>query len=113
RLSEERRHALVDLLAEHDSIVIEDNPYGDLRYGVEPIPSLYELDASHLGTGKLDRHVIYVGTFSKVLAPGLRVAWIAAPVPIIDKLAQAKQAADLHTSPLSQLIGRAAVRDRF
>ena len=112
-LSEERRGALVDLLAARGGIVVEDNPYGDLRYGVEAIPSLYEIDARHMGTETLDGHVIYVGTFSKILAPGLRVAWIAAPVGIIDKLVQAKQAADLHTSPLSQLIISAVVRDGF
>lgn len=112
-LSAERRRKLVELLDEFDGIVVEDNPYGDLRYSGEDIPNLYEVDAEYEGKTTFDGRVIYLGTFSKILAPGVRVGWIAAPPAIMDKLVQAKQAADLHSSPLTQLIVSAVARDGF
>lgn len=101
-LSRERRQALVQLLRSGDMILVEDNPYGDLRYEGDPLPSLFELDAGL--EGELSGRVIYTGSFSKVLMPGLRVGWVIAAAEVIDKMVQAKQAADLHTSSLSQYL---------
>jgi 2-aminoadipate transaminase len=91
-LSLSRRKRLVALAREYSTVVVEDNPYGELRYSGEALPHLVELDDQ----------VIHVGTFSKVLMPGLRVGWVIAPEVVIDKLTPAKQAADLHTSTLAQ-----------
>lgn len=101
-LNQSRREQLVACLHDHDAILVEDNPYGELRYSGAPLPHLFNLAASRRQTLGLDSRVIHVGTFSKVLMPGLRVGWVVAPTEVIDKLVQAKQAADLHTSTLSQ-----------
>jgi 2-aminoadipate transaminase len=90
----DRRRALVRLAAEHELVILEDNPYGLLRYEGDPLPTLYSLDGG--------RYVIYLGTFSKILAAGLRLGWAAAPGPILEKLNLGKQAADLCSSPLTQ-----------
>jgi 2-aminoadipate transaminase len=91
-LSYERRLRLIELANKHDVLVVEDNPYGRLRYEGEHIPTLRSMDDA----------VIYLGTFSKVFAPGLRVGWVTAPRPILDKYATAKQAADLCSSAFAQ-----------
>ena len=93
-MSLERRHALVRIAAEQELVVLEDNPYGLLRYEGEPLPTLYSLDGG--------RYVIYLGTFSKILSAGLRLGWTAAPGPILERLNLGKQAADLCSSPLTQ-----------
>jgi 2-aminoadipate transaminase len=90
-----RRKRLVEVAREHELLVVEDNPYGLLRYEGEPLPTLYELDGGEF--------VIYLGTFSKILAAGLRVGWAVAPGPVFQKLNIAKQAADLCSSSLSQM----------
>jgi 2-aminoadipate transaminase len=97
-----RRRRLLELARRYSVIVVEDDPYGELRYGGKALPSLLQLDARNGGTEDLDSRVIHVGTFSKVLMPGLRIGWVIAPRAVIDKLTQAKQAADLHTSTLDQ-----------
>jgi 2-aminoadipate transaminase len=84
--------------------VLEDNPYGMLRYEGEPLPTLYSLDGGEF--------VIYLGTFSKILSPGLRLGWTAAPRPVLDKLNLGKGAADLCSSPLSQLFVRTYFAER-
>jgi 2-aminoadipate transaminase len=93
-MSLERRRALVRIAAEQELVVLEDNPYGLLRYEGEPLPTLYSLDGG--------RYVIYLGTFSKILSAGLRLGWAAAPGPILERLNLGKQAADLCSSPLNQ-----------
>jgi 2-aminoadipate transaminase len=101
-LGEARRHRLAALLREYDVGLVEDNPYGELRYTGQPLPHLLQLDAAAQPASGPGNHVIYVGTFSKVLMPGLRLGWAIAAREVIDKLVQAKQAADLHTSTLNQ-----------
>jgi 2-aminoadipate transaminase len=101
-LSLARRKKLVALARRHSIAIIEDNPYGELRYGGRALPSLFELDARSHGRSGIDSRVIHAGTFSKVLMPGLRVGWVIAARTVIEKLTQAKQAADLHTGTLSQ-----------
>ena len=97
-LSGERRLQLVEFAQREELIVIEDDPYGELRYDGEALPSLFTL------SGRIDGPVVAVGTFSKVLAPGLRVGWVVAHRALIEKLVQAKQAADLQTSTLNQYL---------
>lgn len=96
-LSRARREALVVQAASCGLPLVEDDPYGDLRYGGEPEPGLYTL-APAAGAC-----VIRLGSFSKVLAPGLRLGYVAAPRELIGKLVQAKQASDLHTATLTQM----------
>ncbi len=112
-MSVERREKLVRLLARYQIPLVEDNPYGELCYSGQPRPSLLALDARNLGARAVDGHVIYAGTFSKVLAPGLRIGYVVAPASVIDKLVQAKQSADLHTSTLDQFIAYEVARDGF
>jgi 2-aminoadipate transaminase len=88
-----RRRRLVEIAAERELVVLEDNPYGLLRFDGDPLPTLYSLDP---------RYVVYCGTFSKILSPGLRLGWAAAPHAVLDKLNLGKQAADLCSSPLTQ-----------
>ena len=83
-------------------LVLEDNPYGLLRYEGEALPTLYSLDAAAVGRGGSDL-VIYLGTFSKILSPGLRLGWAVAPRPVLEKLNLGKQGADLCSSPVTQM----------
>src|SRR4029079_8085202 len=80
--------------------IVEDDPYGQLRYEGEHLPPLVELDRVNLrrDSGYSIGNVIYLSTFSKTLAPGLRLGWIVAPSEVILKMVQLKQGADLHTS---------------
>ncbi len=114
-LSERRRHELV-LLAERYGIpIIEDDPYGQLRYEGEHLPPLIVVDRENLrrdGGYRLG-NVIYLSTFSKTLAPGLRLGWIVAPPEVIAKLVQLKQGADLHTSTFTQVVAYEVARDGF
>ena len=110
-LTAPRRRQLAGALRSAQVALIEDNPYGELCYENEPPPHLYEFAARQEnnlhGSGL---HSIYLGTFSKVLAPGLRVGWAISPEAVIEKLVQAKQAADLHTSTLSQHVALELIR---
>ena len=90
----ERRQQFVDVMSHYDIPVIEDNPYGELRFEGEIPPSIKSLDR----TG----NVIFVSTFSKTFCPGLRIGWIAADQNLIEKYVLIKQGADLHTSSISQ-----------
>jgi 2-aminoadipate transaminase len=91
----ERRERLAELARQHDLVIIEDDPYGELRYEGEDITPLFRL---------APERTIYLSTFSKTLAPGIRLAWIVAPKPIIARLVQAKQGADLHTGTFVQMV---------
>src|SRR5262245_48081412 len=97
-LSDQRRRRLVELAREHELLILEDNPYGLLRYDGDPQQTLYSLDGGD--------YVLYLGTLSKILSPGIRIGWVAAPPPILEKIGLGKQAADLCTSTLSQYFVR-------
>lgn len=98
-LAPERRRRLVEVSRRHGVPVLEDDPYGELRYAGEAVPPLAALDRDGL--------VIYLSTFSKTLSPGMRVGWVHAPDEIVQAMVRAKQAADLHTNTIQQ---RAAAR---
>ncbi|HEY1457881.1 MAG TPA: PLP-dependent aminotransferase family protein [Solirubrobacteraceae bacterium] len=98
-----RRRRLVEVARERELLVLEDNPYGLLRYEGEPLPTLYSLDALSSGPGGAADFVIYLGTFSKILSPGVRLGWAVAPRPVLEKLNLGKQGADLCSSPVTQL----------
>jgi 2-aminoadipate transaminase len=93
-MSLDRRRRLVELARQREMLVVEDSPYGLLRFDGEPLPPLYQLDGGDF--------VIYVGTFSKILSPGIRLGWAVAPPPVMEKVVLGKQAADLCTSTLTQ-----------
>ncbi len=103
-LSLERRRQQVSLARRHGTAIVEDDPYGELRYECEALPGLFEIDATTAGSTRFQSNVIYTGTFSKTLMPGLRVGWVIAASELIEKLALAKQAADLHTSTPMQYL---------
>jgi 2-aminoadipate transaminase len=98
-----RRRRLVEVAHERELLILEDNPYGLLRYEGEPAPTLYSLDAEVGGTRAAADLVIYLGTFSKILSPGLRLGWAVAPRPVLEKLNLGKQGADLCSSSVTQL----------
>ncbi len=114
-LSEGRRHELVLLADKYGIPIVEDDPYGQLRYEGEHLPSLVVLDRENLrrDNGYSIGNVIYLSTFSKTLAPGLRLGWIVAPPEVVSKLAQLKQGADLHTSTFTQFVAYEVARDGF
>ena len=92
----ERRKQVLDLAYKYNVHIIEDNPYGDLRFSGEDVPSIRSMDTKG--------HVIYAGTFSKTVAPGLRVGYMCADKSIISKATCALQVSTVHTSILSQMI---------
>jgi 2-aminoadipate transaminase len=98
-MSLSRRRRLVEVARQRELLVLEDNPYGLLRYEGTPVPTLRELDGGV--------YVMYLGTFSKILSPGIRLGWVLAPPPVLEKINLGKQAADLCSSTLSQLMVQA------
>src|SRR5581483_10452736 len=112
-LSHSRRADVVELLRKHRVGIVEDEPYHQLRYEGPALPHLVELDAHSTASGSLDTNTIHVGTFSKVLAPGLRIGWVIGPEALLDKLIQAKQSADLQTSTFNQLIALEMLNSGF
>ena len=96
----ERRRELLEMAREFDLVIVEDNPYGMLRFEGEPLPSLAALEQEE---GDLDR-VVYLGTFSKIFAPGVRLGWVHAQPGILHKINVGKQGADLCSSNLSQMM---------
>jgi len=133
-LSLERREQLIDIADHYGVPIIEDDPYGELRYEGDHLPPLVVIDAeccrggsetrpgsksrggsetrpyygddAHNGNGRayMRGNVIYLSTFSKTLAPGLRLAWLVAPVEVVQRCVVAKQGMDLHTATLNQMI---------
>lgn len=97
-LSRKRRKRLVELAAEHDTMIVEDNPYGMLRFAGKPLPTLKSLDK--------DDRVLYLGTLSKILSPGMRLGWVNAPTAILGKLIFGKQATDLCSNSFTQFIAQ-------
>lgn len=95
-MSEQRRKDILALAKKYDVLILEDSPYRELRYEGEHVPTIYSLD----NTG----HVINLGTFSKIFAPGFRIGWVIAHKDIVDKFVVAKQATDLCTPPFTQRI---------
>jgi 2-aminoadipate transaminase len=114
-LSLERRRELIRLADEYGVPILEDDPYGQLRYEGEHIPPLVALDADYRGPADAgySGSVLYLSTFSKTLAPGLRLGWIIGPPDVIQRLAQAKQGADLHTSSFTQRVAYEVARGGF
>jgi 2-aminoadipate transaminase len=114
-LSEGRRHELVLLADKYGIPIVEDDPYGQLRYEGEHLTPLVVLDRENLrrDQGYSIGNVLYLSTFSKTLAPGLRLGWIVAPPDVIAKLVQLKQGADLHTSTFVQMVAHEVARDNF
>ncbi len=95
-MSYHKRKQLYALAKQYQKIILEDNPYGDLRVSGDPIPAIKSMDEDGL--------VIYAGTFSKVISPGLRVGYTVAPKELIQKMVVGKQCSDVHTNVLAQMI---------
>ena len=114
-LSLERRKRLILLADQYGVPIVEDDPYGQLRYDGEHLPSVVYLDDHFRNEGNLEYsgNVIYLSTFSKLLAPGLRLAWVVAPPQVIRKLVMTKQAADLHTSSFNQHVAYEVAKGGF
>lgn len=104
-MSLDRRVKLVEMADRYGVPIVEDDPYGQLRFEGEHIPGVNALDAKlHVQNGTYTGNVIYMSTFSKILSPGLRLGWIIAPDEVISKLVLAKQGTDLHTATFNQFI---------
>lgn len=114
-LSLQRREELVYLSDKYGIPIVEDDPYGQLRYEGQHLPPLVVLDRENLRRDDAYTlgNVIYLSTFSKTLAPGLRLGWIVAPQEVIARLVQLKQGADLHTSTFVQMVAYEVTRDNF
>ena len=114
-LTLERRLKLVELADKYGVPIVEDDPYGQLRYSGDHLPSVVSLDSEYRGPngGCYSGNVIYLSTFSKLLAPGIRLAWMIAPPEVIRKLVMAKQAADLHTATFNQYVAYEVAKGGF
>jgi 2-aminoadipate transaminase len=113
-LSLERRKRLVEIADKYGVPIVEDDPYGQLRYEGSHLPSVGKLDGEYRNDpGNYSGNVIYLSTFSKIMAPGIRLAWVVAPAEVIRKLVQAKQAVDLHTSTFNQIVAHEVGKGGF
>lgn len=113
-LNLERRKQLVELADRYGVPIVEDDPYGQLRFDGEPLPSVLQLDNDlHKNEGGYAGNVIYLSTFSKILAPGIRLAWVVAPKEVIRKLVLAKQGCDLNTSTFNQIVAYEINQNNF
>ncbi len=95
-ISLEKRKKILELAEKYDILIYEDNPYGELRFSGEQVPTLKSLDENG--------RVIYFGSYSKVLAPGMRLGFTSAPAPLLERMIICKQTQDVHTNVLSQMI---------
>lgn len=95
-MSLEKRKKVYALAKKYGVMILEDNPYGELRYFGENVPAIKSLDT--------DGIVMYAGSFSKVISPGMRVGWCVAPNPVIQKMVVCKQGQDVHTNMWSQIV---------
>lgn len=111
----ERRQKILEIITRYNLPVIEDDPYGQLRFEGEDLPTVLAMDAENRGQAGADYtgNIIYLSTFSKILAPGLRLAWVIAPKEVIFRMVQAKQGSDLHTATFSQMITYEVAKDGF
>ena len=98
-LSLERRKAVLEMAVKHNTLIVEDDPYGDLYFGDAPPPSLLNLSATVPGSREL---LVHCGSLSKVLSPGLRVGWMIGPAELLAKATMCKQFSDAHTSTFAQ-----------
>ena len=114
-LAVERRQALIEMADRYGVPIIEDDPYGQLRFEGSHLPSVVALDGQfrESGNSPYRGNVIYLSTFSKTLSPGIRLAWVVAPQEVIRKLVQAKQGADLHTATFNQMVAYEVSRGGF
>jgi 2-aminoadipate transaminase len=114
-ISLERRKKIVALADHYGVPILEDDPYGQLRFEGEHIPSIVAIDSEFQSNGgrPYTGNVIYMSTFSKTLAPGLRLGWIVASEDVIERLVLAKQATDLHTSTFTQMVAYEMARGGF
>jgi 2-aminoadipate transaminase len=103
-LSAERRERLVEMARKYDLVLIEDDPYGELRFEGDDLTPLFRM---------APERTIYLSTFSKTLAPGIRLAWVVAPKPMIAKFVQVKQGADLHTGTFVQMVANELCQSGF
>lgn len=95
-MSLEKRKRMLELASKYDVLILEDNPYGDLRFSGENLPTLKSLDT--------EGRVIYAGSFSKILSPGMRLGYLIAPAQLAEKVEVLKQVNDVHTPMLTQLM---------
>jgi len=116
-LSLARRRRLVELANHYGAPIVEDDPYGQLRYEGEHLPPIVQIDAElhdcSKGECEFTGDVLYLSTLSKTLAPGLRIAWVVAPESVISRLVQMKQGADLHSSTFCQMVAYEVAKDGF
>jgi DNA-binding transcriptional MocR family regulator len=98
-LSAERRKRVLELAVQHNTLIVEDDPYGDLYFGEAPPPSLLAMSAQVPGSRDL---LVHCGSLSKVLSPGLRVGWMIGPAELLAKATMCKQFSDAHTSTFAQ-----------
>ena len=113
-LAYDRRLKLIELAENYGVPIVEDDPYGQLRFEGENLPAIEVLDSQTRSQEDCySGNVIYLSTFSKTLAPGIRLAWVIAPPPVITQLIHAKQGTDLHTSTFNQMVAYEVAKDGF
>ena len=95
-MSLEKRKKMLELASKYDVLILEDNPYGDLRFSGEDVPTIKSMDT--------EGRVVYAGSFSKILSPGMRLGYIVAPSELAEKIEMLKQVNDVHTPMLTQLM---------
>ena len=95
-MSLEKRKRMLELASKYDVLILEDNPYGDLRFAGEEVPTLKSMDT--------EGRVVYVGSFSKILSPGMRLGYVVAPSELAEKIEMLKQVNDVHTPMITQLM---------